>query len=71
MRLSVWDAFSVTSMVCVDGLSPNFFCGASWDTDELVGFLGQKIKVQGHSMTKYAKKIQFSWFGSTIYLRYT
>jgi len=25
-----------------------FVTGASWDTDDLIAFLGQKVKVQGH-----------------------
>jgi len=25
-----------------------FVTGASWDTDDLITFLGQKVKVQGH-----------------------
>jgi len=32
-----------------------FVSSASWDKDELLGFWGQKVKGQGHSMTKYAK----------------
>jgi len=31
---------------------PNFFIGASWVKDELM-LWGQKVKGQGHSMTKY------------------
>ena len=27
-----------------------FVTGASWDTDDLIAFLGQKIKVQGHTI---------------------
>jgi len=27
-----------------------FVTGASWDTDDLVTFLGQKVKVQGHTI---------------------
>jgi len=30
-----------------------FVTGASRERDELVGFWGQKVKVQGHGMTKY------------------
>jgi len=26
-----------------------FVTGASWDTDDLITFLGQKVKVQGHT----------------------
>jgi len=28
-----------------------FVTGASWDTDDLFTFLGQKVKVQGHTAT--------------------
>ena len=31
-----------------------FVTGASWDTDDLIAFLGQKVKVQGHSITAEA-----------------
>ena len=31
-----------------------FVTGASWDTDDLVTFLGQKVKVQGHTITAEA-----------------
>ena len=31
-----------------------FVTGASWDTDALITFLGQKIKVQGHTITAEA-----------------
>jgi len=27
-----------------------FVTGASWDTDDLINFLGQKVKVQGHTI---------------------
>ena len=27
-----------------------FVTGASWDTDDLITFLGQKVKVQGHTI---------------------
>ena len=27
-----------------------FATGASWDTDDLITFLGQKVKVQGHTI---------------------
>ena len=32
----------------------NFVTGASWDTDDLVTFLGQKVKVQGHTIAAEA-----------------
>jgi len=28
--------------------------GASWDTDDLITFLGQKVKVQGHTIAAEA-----------------
>jgi len=31
-----------------------FVTGASWDTDELITFLGQKVKVQGHTIAAEA-----------------
>jgi len=29
-----------------------FVAGASWDTDDLITFLGQKVKVQGHTIAR-------------------
>jgi len=37
-----------------------FAIGASWDKDELVRFLGQKVKGQGHRMTKYCRRLYVS-----------
>jgi len=31
-----------------------FVTGASWDTDGLIAFLGQKVKVQGHTISAEA-----------------
>ena len=31
-----------------------FVTGASWDTDDLITFLGQKVKVQGHTIAAAA-----------------
>jgi len=31
-----------------------FVTGASWDTDDLITFLGQKVKVQGHTIVAEA-----------------
>jgi len=31
-----------------------FVTGASWDTDDLITFLGQKVKVQGHTIAAEA-----------------
>jgi len=31
-----------------------FVTGASWDTDDLITFLGQKVKVQGHAIAAEA-----------------
>jgi len=31
-----------------------FVSGASWDTDDLITFLGQKVKVQGHTIAAEA-----------------
>ena len=32
-----------------------FVTGASWDTDDLITFLGQKVKVQGHIIAAEAQ----------------
>ena len=32
-----------------------FVTGASWDTDDLITFLGQKVKVQGHIIAAEAR----------------
>jgi len=29
---------------------PTFVTGASWDTDDLITFLSQKVTVQGHTI---------------------
>ena len=42
------------SPVSVDGFSPNFWAGASWDTDDLITFLGRKVKGQGHTIAAEA-----------------
>ena len=34
-----------------------FVTGASWDTDDLITFLGQKVKVQGHTIAAEAHSI--------------
>ena len=31
-----------------------FVTGASWDTDDLITFLGQKVKVKGHTIAAEA-----------------
>jgi len=31
-----------------------FVTGASWDTDDLITFLGQQVKVQGHTIAAEA-----------------
>ena len=31
-----------------------FVIGASWDTDDMITFLGQKVKVQGHTIAAEA-----------------
>ena len=31
-----------------------FVTGASWDTDDLIAFLGQKVKIQGHTIAAEA-----------------
>ena len=31
-----------------------FVTGASWDTDDMITFLGQKVKVQGHTIAAEA-----------------
>jgi len=36
-----------------------FVSSESWDTDELIGFCGQKVKGQGHCVSKYAKNAIF------------
>jgi len=35
-------------------LRPTFVTGTSWDTDDLITFLGQKVKVQGHTIAAEA-----------------
>ena len=35
-------------------LRQTFDTGASWDTDDLITFLGQKVKVQGHTIAAEA-----------------
>jgi len=41
-----------------------FVTGASWDTDDLITFLGQKVKVQGHTIaaeahsTRHYRRVQ-------------
>ena len=35
-----------------------FVTGASWDTDDLITFLGQKVKVQGHTIAVEAHSIR-------------
>ena len=35
-----------------------FVTGASWDTDDLCAFLGQKVKVQGHTIAAEAHSTQ-------------
>ena len=35
-----------------------FVTGASWDTDGLITFLGQKVKVQGHTIAAEAHTTQ-------------
>jgi len=49
----------------------SFVTGASWDTDDLITFLGQKVKVQGHTIaaeahsTRRYRQVQlFSWYGT-------
>ena len=37
-----------------------FVTGASRDRDELIAFWGQKVKCQGHSMTKCAQEFYVS-----------
>ena len=37
-----------------------FVTGASRDRDELIAFRGQKVKCQGHSMTKCAREFYVS-----------
>jgi len=36
-----------------------FVAGASWDTDDLITFLGQKVKVQGHTIAVEAHSTRF------------
>jgi len=33
-----------------------FVTGASWDTDDLITFLGQEVKVQGHTIAVEAHR---------------
>jgi len=41
-----------------------FVTGASWDTDDLITFLGQKIKVQGHTIAAEAHSRSSATFSS-------
>ena len=41
-------------MWCDDDFRQTFVTGASWDTDDLITLLGQKIKVQGHTIAEEA-----------------
>ena len=60
-----------------------FVTGASWDTDDLITFLGQKVKVQGHTIAAEAHStrryrrvqlflvtMQFNWTFTFIRHRY-
>ena len=42
-----------------------FVTGASWDTDDLITFLGQKVKVQGHTIAAEAHNTQRSTLPSS------
>jgi len=37
---------------------PTFVTGASWDTDDLITFWGQKVKVKGHTIAAEAHSIR-------------
>jgi len=46
-----------------------FVTDASWDTDELITFLGQKVKVQGHTIAaeahstrRYRRSVECNFF---------
>ena len=39
--------------------------GASWDTDDLITFLGQKVKVQGHTIAVEVHSTQHSTLPSS------
>jgi len=56
IRVSVRDVVSISS-VCMDGFSPNFVSSRSWNRDEPIRFLGEKVKGQSRSMPKCAKNI--------------
>ena len=45
---------STISPVSIDRFLPTFVTGASWDTDDLITFWGQKVKVQGHTIVAEA-----------------
>ena len=45
-----------------------FVTGASWDTDDLITFLGQKVKAQGHTIAAEAHSTRPS---SAIFSSYT
>ena len=47
------DVSSIFLYVLTD-FRQTFVTGASWDTDDLITFLGQKVKVQGHTMAAEA-----------------
>jgi len=39
-----------------------FVIGASWDTDDLITFLGQKVKIQGHTIAAEAHSTRLQLF---------
>jgi len=45
--------FSCFQYLLID-FRQTFVAGASWDTDDLITFLGQKVKVQGHTIAAEA-----------------
>jgi len=45
---------STISPVSIDSFSPNLSVGVSWDTDDLITFLGHKVKLQGHTIAAEA-----------------
>ena len=52
-----------------------FVAGASWDTDDLITFLGHKVKVQGHTIaaeahsTRRYRRVQLFLVYSKIFRR--
>jgi len=45
-----------------------FVTAASWDTDDLITFLGQNVKVQGHTIAQHSTLPSSATFSSMSYI---